>query len=321
MKRSLVVLSIIVVPLHAAPEKALQELPFLPPTPPVPLHYSADMQGSTITAAGPLTGRSVKQALTSLEPFLLSRSVDRAAAQFVYLPKKQSLAILTQLFDNNALQTVKQSISKESERQRSDFLQLLFGVAHLYKTEDQSDFFDLIDHYEGLRIGIRPLLFIASISSSPEVLPQLLEWLTKKYPSKKELVRAAGLYGADRSSIRSLHALYTYAKDETVPFLGAFLFEAILKKGKKIKDLIFALVSYGADVNYADPSGYTPLIKAVELENSSAVHALMELGADVDLVVKDDVGSAWQKAGEIKNTALIKYITNYPSKKNKHLSK
>lgn len=316
MKRSFVVWSSIVVTLHAGPEKVSQELPLLPPTPPVPLRYTQDNQGnSVITEAGPLTDRSVDQALTSLEPFLLSRSVEKAVEQFVYLPKQKALAILTKLFENNALKTIKQSISKESERQRSDFLQILFGVAHFYKTEEQSDFFNLIDHYEGLRIGIRPLLFIASISSYPEVIPQLLEWLTQKYSGKKELIRAAGLYGADQGSIRSLNALYTYAKDETVPLLGTFLFEAVRKKDKNIKNIIDALVSYGADINYADSSGYTPLIKAVELENVPAVQALMEYGADVNLVVKDDIGSAWQKAGEIKNTALINYITTHSAKK------
>lgn len=288
------------------------------PSPPEPKQYAHNEDGKKevkLRYVGPLTGYSVDAALGSLEPFLISRSVEKAVEQFIHLPKEKALEILTQLINNNKMNFSKQRKSKELEIRRNDFLQIIFGVAHFYPSEkDRYSFFDLMSFPQGLGSGIRPALFVASISSYPMIIPDLLSWLSQKNDKEEHLLDAAR-YGIDRNSSRSMHAFCSYAGKEIKPLLGQLLFYAVQKN--KSKKLVAALLACGADVNYSDASGYTPLIKAVELENFENTKLLVEHGANLDHIAKDDVGSAWQKSGEIGNTAIIKYISDHHATKPK----
>lgn len=267
-----------------------------------------------VTLSGPLTKKSVGQAITQLAPLIMSRSVEKAVEQFTNLPAEKALAILEQLIKTSKTDFTKKNKGRPFEVKRNDFLQIIFGVASQYRDATvYNQFFDLIDRYAGLAYGIRPVLFVLSISSYPVLIPDLIAWLEAK--GVQNSVRDTGIYALDRTSARAIKALSKYARSALEPVLGSLLLYAI--SNKKSLKMIRVLVDAGADVNYADASGYTPLIKAVEMGNLRATKLLVENGADIDLMVKDDIGSAWQKSSELSKGTIMEYLQKHAPTKHK----
>lgn len=267
-----------------------------------------------VTLSGPLTKKSVGQAITQLAPLIMSRSVEKAVEQFTNLPAEKALTILEQLIKTSKTDFTKKNKGRPFEVKRNDFLQILFGVASQYRDATvYNQFFDLLDRYAGLAYGIRPVLFVLSISSYPVLIPDLIAWLEAK--GVQNSVRDTGIYALDRTSARAINALSKYARSALEPVLGSLLLYAI--SNKKSLKMIRVLVDAGADPNYADASGYTPLIKAVEMGNLRATKLLVEHGADIDLMVKDEIGSAWQKSSELPQGTIMEYLQKQTPTKHK----
>lgn len=267
-----------------------------------------------VTLSGPLTKKSVGQAIAHLAPLIMSRSVEKAVEQFTNLPAEKALAILEQLIKTSRTDFTKKNKGRPFEVKRNDFLQIIFGVASQYRDAAvYYQFFNLINRYTGLEYGIRPLLFVLSISSYPVLIPDLIAWLEKK--GVENSVRDTALYALDRTSARSIKALSTYARSSFEPIAGSLLLYTISHK-KPLK-MISALLDAGTDVNYADVYGYTPLIKAVEMNNIRATKLLVEHGADIDLIVKDEIGSAWQKSTELPKGTIMEYLQKNAPKTHK----
>lgn len=294
-----------------------ESLPTLP-TPPqqsdVTLEQTESQQNLLdTTLSGPLTGKSIKQAMTRLAPLIMSRSVEKAVEQFTNLPAESALEILDALIKTSRTNFAKQNKGRPFEVKRNDLLQIIFGVASQYRDEAvYNRFFDFIANYPGLEFGIRPLLFVVSISSYPVLIPDLIAWLEKR--GYVNPLQETARYALDRTSGRSINALGTYAPSAVQPLLGSLLLYAISNK-KPVK-IIKTLIDVGADVNYPDASGYTPLIKAVEMANFPVTKLLVEHGGDIDLMVKDEIGSAWQKSSELTKDTIMEYLQkNSPAKK------
>jgi hypothetical protein len=261
---------------------------------------------------GPLTGATINQALTQLAPLIMSRSVEKAVTMFTNLPPEKALQILEQLLKTSRIDFSKKNTGRPFEVRRSDLLQIIFGVASQYRNRTvYNQFFDLIAQYPGLSHGIRPLLFVLSISSYPVLIPDLIAWLDAR--GETESVSVASFYAIDRTSTRSIKAFATYALPALQPLLGPLLFYAI-SNNRSFK-MVTTLIDAGADVNYPDPSGYTPLIKAVEMGNLPITKLLVAAGADIDVIVQDSVGSAWQKSSELSKSDIMDYLQTQQKKK------
>lgn len=254
---------------------------------------------------GPLTGKSLKQAMTHLAPLVMTRSVEKAVEQFTNLPADRALEILEHLIKTSRIDFSKKGSGRPFEIKRNDFLQIIFGVASQYRDPAlYRSFFNLIDQYPGLEHGMRPILFILSISSYPVLIPDLINWLEDK--EHTNCIEETARYAIDRTSGRSLRALASYVPVLLKPLLGSLLLYAISEKKPRV--IISALINAGANVNYPDASGYTPLIKAVEMGDLAITRLLMSNGGDSDLVVQDEIGSAWQKASELHNELITQYL-------------
>lgn len=282
-------------------------LPILPPPPEAILVKPQEEETAPEKQVfvGPLTGKTGQDALKILAPLIASRSVEKTVEQFTNLSAETALVVLNELLNNPTTGFTKRGDDRLFEIKRSDMLQIIFGVASQYRNIiTQRRFFELIEQYPGLKYGARPPLFVLSISSYPVLIPAFITWLREK--GNAAAVRDAAYYAVDRNSRRALKALNTYAQGELEALVNELLWHAV--SAKKSTKTVALLIDDGASPNYHHASGYTPLIKAVELENFPLTTLLLDKGGDIDLIVQDDVGSAWQKASEIRSTAIIEYM-------------
>lgn len=96
----------------------------------------------------------------------------------------------------------------------------------------------------------------------------------------RELALVNAVTDEDAGRVRDL-----LAQEATVDFLDLHAECTPLTKaaGNKASQLVELLLDAGADVNLADPHGYTALMKASESGCAASVHVLLEAGADASI--------------------------------------
>ena len=249
---------------------------------------------------------SADEALEILQPLIESESIEPLVEEVAKMPLDKITPIIENILGN-----------EEQLFDRSDRLQILFGIADGYKTlEDKKHILDFIidPRYRYMRDG-NPIMYIAATSSYPQIIPVIKEWYSKKVAKQfnKDVLRDqlemnALVHAVEQKDLNALTIMKKYGVDMTKKRMGILLHDAV--RYKVGRDIIEFLLGQGADVNYA-LGDYTPIMEAVNNNDLDTVKLLVERGADPSKVVNNAVGNALELSEGQERIAIQTYLVDH----------
>ncbi len=131
------------------------------------------------------------------------------------------------------------------------------------------------------------------------MIPLIISWFTSK-PGKEQValwIQLSAHAALERNDVGMMIALYQTGMPFDTVEASPLLYRVIDEN--KNPDFVPFLVHYlKADSNFSPDGKRTLLIKAVEDNNMPLVHMLLEHGADPDIILDSQIGSAQQIAFE-----------------------
>ena len=247
-----------------------------------------------------------------MQPLIESESIEPLVEEVVKMPLDTITPIIENILGND-----------EQLFDRSDRLQILFGIADGYKTlEDKKHILDFIidPRYRYMRDG-NPIMYIAATSSYPQIIPVIKEWYSKKVAKQfnKDVLRDqlemnALVHAVEQKDLNALTIMKKYGVDMTKKRMGILLHDAV--RYKVGRDIIEFLLGQGADVNYA-LGDYTPIMEAVNNNDLDTVKLLVERGADPSKVVNNAVGNALELSEGEERIAIQAYFVEHGARHSK----
>lgn len=262
----------------------------------------AQKQGaeSEAVAQSVLADASADEIFESLQPLIISNSVEKIIKLLSGVPSKTALSVLEKILS-----------IKEENLDRDDRLQIIFSVAAQYKKRDeQYSILDLIINpkYLYLREGV-PILALAALGDFPAIIPVIKAWYADRVAKQanhaelcEELESRALAYAVEANKLDDLKAMMAHGITMNSNRMSALLVDAV--KRKTGCNIIEFLLDHGADINYT-VEGYTPLLWAIKNNDFKAVKLLVGLGADVNKIGDNQIGNPRQVANEAIEAASL----------------
>lgn len=250
---------------------------------------------------------TVKQNVQQLLPLIESHSVEKEVELFGKTDFDRAYGLL---------KTLHKKSDSLTPLERDEHLQVIFGVALLYSgnPEHQFKILDLIVENPQLHTGA-PLAYVAAQSSYPAAIAIILAWaesrLLKSQPLLQDMAGRSLRYAVKKNDLESLKALHAHGATITPARATDLVWYAVTHKSSP--EILQFLIGLGAQIN-DQRSGYTPLIKAVSLNNMAAVKTLVDAGADLSVIVNDEAGSAIQQAAGGGYTEIELYLRDKGAK-------
>lgn len=236
----------------------------------------------------PIESLNAEDALDYVMPLLISGHIKGAAELLTH----SNPAIRNQLL-SLIIEQHKASLSSYHK------LQLLIAAAHTYGLDlaTQHSIFNIIERYKNVLPYPYTLLY-ATEHDYQNILDSLISWIKQKGPgSFASLLFDEGLKTIiNENSVHALDTLLHHHVSLTPKKANELLYDVILKQ--KSPQFIPLLVKSGADIHAADSASYTLLMHAVALNNLPLTKELLEEGANPNLIISPEVGSALQLAIE-----------------------
>jgi hypothetical protein len=250
-----------------------------------------------------LAGLTAVSLLASVRLLVEARSVELLVEQLYGIPAETSLEFIQEL--------IKQPHSMDAD----EVIQVAYGLLMYFihgKEGEQTSYqmFDIVDSASQLK-DRPPLLVIAAHRSYPRIIPFLLSWAQER-GKKESIMRDTLHFVADNLDLGLLKTMALNGALLT-PEEGAIALWDILDKGPRIiadvqkdegdiatlQDTRMALIKYlinkKPNLNFNN-NGQTLLMRAAYNNDAAAIRELVKAGANVNLIVRDDVGSALQQA-------------------------
>lgn len=271
-----------------------------------PDEIKIEIAAPATTTPPPIAEISTKEAIELLQPLLESESVEKMVEKLAGIPLDKIVPILEHILGN-----------KEQYLSRSSRIELLFGIANSYTAlAEKNRILDFIvdSRYLYLREG-NPIIYIAAMSSYPQIIPVVKEWYGKRVSQQfnRDVLRAkleskALTYAVEQKSLEALKAMKRFGLMKSKKNVSILLHDAVRTQAGR--DIVEYLLDSDADIDYA-LDGYTPLIRAVENNDLDTVQLLIERGADRDKIADDAIGNAMQIAASKELVAIEEYLSEY----------
>lgn len=200
--------------------------------------------------------------------------------------------------DNNKIKQVLELLcsKKESNLDPDEIATIIVHLTHESgDAQKMEELFDYAAKSECLQKGLS-LLAIAADFNYANVIEALKLWMEKN--PENSLVRNALLELVKNNNPTDLAKLLTYNLAVDKAILNEALWQAVDRSASP--DFIAIFKQYGADMDYAN-NNKTVLMRAVELANKNVVRALIEEGAQANLLLDPQVGTALQFALALDN--------------------
>lgn len=219
-----------------------------------------------------------------LNPLLISGSVDKIIETLKGLNAYKVVAVLRELFKRN-----------KSPLDEQDAKELIIGLAqHFTLQSDQ----DLVLHFMLERPVFtkgEPVLLVAARGKYRDAVPMISRWINRmtNAPQLEGGIMQAYLYAVAANEVEGLSQLVAQQAPISSTQATAVLREAIMNR--KDPRFVTLLKSLGADVNDVQ-NGISLLVQAVMVNDIDMVRALLDAGAQANLLADDAVGTALQNA-------------------------
>lgn len=239
-------------------------------------------------------------------PLLEVGDASQVAALVAGAPADQLMPVLKKILD-----------SENTFFSRNNKIRLIFKlIRRIPNKEIQDQLLALLVNSEHLLKGEVPFLYLpARGKKTPETIPVYLEW-AKNYPKKNpkakteilEALKSAGpkalSFAVAHNDMKSINNLINKGVVIDASTATNLLQQAV--RANKNPDLVAFFKKYGADVNaeYPDKKGITPLIQAVDNRSHQIINALLDNGADINLIKDPIAGSALQHAVQLRDTSV-----------------
>lgn len=253
-----------------------------------------------------LTSLTTDEALEMVQPLIESDSLEKVVQEVQGTTLDKMIPIITKILENT-----------ENSFDRNDKLEFILGVAAGYtKPKERTIMLDFIldQRFPELRTG-EPILYVAALSSYPQVIPMIKEWYSKRVSkqSNRNALKEALEVNAINMAIKKkdLIALQTMQHNGvSMPKerVSKALHEAINDMAGH--DIVAYFLDQGADINYGI-AGYTPLMRAIENKDLDTVKLLIERGADANTIIDNAVGSALQIASAKELVFIEAYLIEH----------
>ena len=238
-----------------------------------------------------------QDALDYLDPLLLTGNVDTAARILHQFSDAVFFEVLEAILDDQfkglsneqKIQLLLAAIKHDENRTKQTML-----IAKLAnKFAEYSVFYDAADFYG-------------------DTIPVIQSWIksTESDDLNKVWLQKSLEKAIHTGDVERLDSLYSYNVRPTKEQASDLLRSAVLES-KQDTFVPFFVNQLGADVNYSSDGKRTILIEAVEADNPDMVRALLQAGADANLILDPAVGSAKQIAFEKGYTAVDAVIREH----------
>lgn len=219
-----------------------------------------------------------------LNPLLISGSVEKIVETLKGLNEYKVVAVLREVFKRN-----------KSPLDEQDAKELIIGLARNFTLQSDQD---LVLHFLLERPAFtkgEPILLVAARGRYRDAIPLLSSWIGRmtNAPQLENGIMNAYLFAINENQVEGMAELVHQKVPLTSQQATQLLREAVANR--RDPRFVQLLKSVGADVNDVK-DGVTLLIKAVRNNDTDMVRALLDGGANVNLLADDAVGTALQNA-------------------------
>jgi hypothetical protein len=222
-----------------------------------------------------------KEMLNVLSANLSARNVKEIGGLIRRAPFAQRLRLVEAIIQNENIGL-----------NRDDKLELLLYISRAARHKNKGAFFTLLIQNPDMLIG-SPVLYHAAASGYKESISDLLTWLSHDPARKEKWATDAFAYAIEKNRPNVMQAMFEGGVAVSSKEATELLWQAIQHNASG--QFASLLVKKGALINRARQR-VTPLIAAVNMNNLDMVKALIDHGAEVNLIKDPRVGSALQKA-------------------------